>query len=408
MQLKEFSIISPVIEAALIFKAIETVISPDLIAQSLGKTNSVEERKRKLPSSLVVCLVIAMSLWSSDSMGIVLKNLVNGLSRQWTKLGQYWRVPNSASITEARQRLGCRVMSQLFEQIVRPLATPETPGAFLGGLRVMAVDGTVLDVPDSQANARVFGYPSSRPGTKAAFPKVRLVMLVEAGTHLIVDALMCPYRMRERVRALKLLRSVAGGMLLMWDRGLHSYAMVHTTLTTGCHYLGRVPKNVKFEVEHVLDDGSYLSSIAPDRKSKKKGAARIQVRVIEYTIDSDVEQQTYRLITSLIDIAVFPALFLAREYHQRWEIENTIDELKTHLNGRKTPIRSLKPREVVQEVYGWLLGHYAVRYLMLQAAQQAGISPLRLGFTGTLKVIRRAISDFQDIQPEQLPFFTPS
>ena len=144
MQLKEFSFISPVIEADLVFKAIETVISPDVVAQSLGNTNSVEERKRKLPSSLVVCFVIAMSVWSSDSMGTVLKNLVNGLSRQWTKLGQYWRVSNSASITKARQRLGCRVMSELFAQIVRPKAGPETPGAFLGGLRVMAVDGTVL------------------------------------------------------------------------------------------------------------------------------------------------------------------------------------------------------------------------------------------------------------------------
>ncbi len=299
-------------------------------------------------------------------------------------------------------------MSQLFEQVVHPLATPETPGAFLGGLRVMAVDGTVLDVPDSKANARVFGYPSSRPGTRAAFPKVRLVMLVEAGTHLIVDALMCPYRMGERVRALRLLRSVRAGMLLMWDTGLHSYAMVNATVTRGCHYLGRIPANVKFEVETVLDDESYLSWIYPDGKSKKKGGTKIQVRVIEYTIDSDEKQQTYRLVTSLMDIDLFPALLLASEYHQRWEIENTIDELKTHLNGRKTPIRSLRPREVVQEIYGWLLGHYAVRYLMFTGAQQAGISPLRLGFTGTLKVIRRAISDFQDIQPEQLPFFTPS
>ena len=272
----------------------------------------------------------------------------------------------------------------------------------------MAVDGTVLDVPDSFANAKVFGYPSSRPGTQAAFPKVRLVMLVEAGTHLIVDALICPYRIGERVRAKKLLRSVAKGMLLMWDRGLHSYAMVNATLARGCHYLGRIPANVKFEVELVLDDGSYLSWIYPDGKSKKKGGTKIQVRVIEYTIDVDGQQSTYRLITSLMDIALFPALLLASEYHQRWEIENTIDELKTHLNGRKTPIRSLKPREVVQEIYGWLLGHYAVRCLMFTAAQQAGISPLRLGFTGTLKVIRRAIPDFQDIQPEQLPFFSPS
>lgn len=109
-------------------------------------------------------------------MTTVLKNLVNGLSRKWTRLGQYWQVPNSTSITEARQRVGCRVLTQLFERIVRPLATPETPGAFLGGQRVMAVDGTVLDVPDSKANGRVFGYPASRPGTKAGFPKVRLVM----------------------------------------------------------------------------------------------------------------------------------------------------------------------------------------------------------------------------------------
>ena len=98
MQIKEFSFISPVIESALVFKAIGTVIPADVIAQTVGNTDSVEERKRKLPSQLVVCLVIAMSLWSSDSMTTVLKNLVNGLSRQWTKLGKYWRVPNSASI----------------------------------------------------------------------------------------------------------------------------------------------------------------------------------------------------------------------------------------------------------------------------------------------------------------------
>ena len=187
----------------------------------------------------------------------------------------------------------------------------------------MALDGTVLDVPDTEANARVFGYPGTRPGTKAAFPKVRLVILIEAGTHLIVDAVRCPYRMGERVRALKLLRSVTSGMLLMWDRGLHSYAMVHATLARQCHYLGRVPANIKFSVEKVLEDGSYISWIAPDRKSKKKGASKIQLRVIEYTIGSEGEQQTFRLITSLIDIEQFPASLLAAEYHQRcvlWKI----------------------------------------------------------------------------------------
>lgn len=406
LQLKEFSLINPKLKASLVFQAIEAVITPEMIEKALKESNSFESRQRKLTSSLVVCLVIAMSYWSSDSMTTVLKNLVNGLNRQWTKLGQSWKTPVSSSITEARQRLGCQAMSQLFNSIVRPLATEETPGAFLGGLRVMAVDGTVLDIPDSQANARVFGYPGSRKGTRAAFPKVRVVLLIEAGTHLITDALMCPYRIGERVRALKLLRSVTEEMLLMWDRGFHSYQMVNSTLAQGSQYLGRVPKNVKFPYHQILDDGSYLSWINPDRQSKKKGKTKILVRIIEYTIESDGELKTYRLITSLMDLALFPALLLAEQYHQRWEIENTIDELKTHLLGRKTPIRSLKPREVVQEIYGWLLGHYAIRSLMFQAAQQTKISPLRLGFTGTLKIIRRAIPDFQDLSTEQLPLFS--
>jgi len=296
-------------------------------------------------------------------------------------------------------------MSQLFYQVVRPLATRQTPAAFLGGLRMMAVDGTVFDVPDTEENARVFGYPGSRPGNRAAFPKVRLVLLIEAGTHLIVDALMCPYRMGERVRAKKLLRSVTTGMLLMWDRGLHSSAMVNATLTQGCDYLGRVPATAKFEVVQVLEDGSYLSWIAPDRKSKKKGALRIQVRVIEYTIDSDTESQTYRLITSLLVLAVFPAILLAAEYHQRWEVENTIDELKTNLNARKTPIRSLQPRQVVQEIYGWLLADWAVRCLMFQAAEPAGIAPMRLGFTGTLNVKRPCHSPISAVSTHGTPFF---
>ncbi len=241
MQLKEFSLISPSVEAKEVFQALKIAIAPEAINQALETSNSFEKRQRKLPSSLVVCLVIAMSLWSSDSMATVLMNLVNGLNRQWTKLGQYWKTPTSSSISAARQKLGCQVMSRLFHSIVRPLATSETPGAFLGGLRVMAVDGTVLDVPDSKANAKVFGYPGSRKGTRAAFPKVRVVLLIEAGTHLITDALMCPYRIGERVRALKLLRSVTEGMLLMWDRGLHSYRMVNATLAQGCDYLGRVP-----------------------------------------------------------------------------------------------------------------------------------------------------------------------
>ena len=224
MQLKEFSLISPQVESGTVLKALEMAIPTEAIEQAIAQTQSNEQRKRALPSHLVVCLVIAMSLWSDASMRAVLKNLVDGLNEAWVRVGKYWRIPCKSSITEARQRVGAGVMSRLFHLIVKPLATTETPGAFLGRLRVMAVDGTVFDVPDTQSNARVFGYPATRPGTVAAFPKVRLVLLIEAGTHLIVDALMCPYRIGERARVKKLLRACTQEMLLMWDRGLHSYA----------------------------------------------------------------------------------------------------------------------------------------------------------------------------------------
>ena len=410
MNLRDFSLVSPVIQAGEVLKALEAAIPKEVIEQAIAKTGTQEQRHRSLPTHLVVCLVIAMSLWSKDSMRAVLKNLVDGLSEAWVKLGKHWQIPCKSAITQARQRLGPWVMSYLFNQLTCPMATTQTIGAFIKGLRVVVVDGTVFDVPDTELNGKVFGRPGTRPGTQAAFPKVRLVILIEAGTHLIFDALMCPYRIGERVRALKLLRSVGSGMLLMWDRGLHSYAMVQATLAKGSDYLGRIPANVKFLVEKPLVDGSYLSWIYPSGKRRRQGGQPIQVRVIEYTIehpDQPMEQQTYRLITSLLDIEQFPAQLLAKEYHQRWEVENTIDELKIHLLGRKTPIRSGNPREVVQEVYGWLLGHWAVRCLMFQTAQQADIAPLHLSFTGTLRVIRRAVPKFQRQKPEDLPLFLP-
>lgn len=180
-------------------------------------------------------------------------------------------------------------------------------------------------------------------------------------------------------------------------------------LRLGCDYLGRISANVKFVVEKPMDDGSYLSWIYPSGKLRQKACKPIIVRVIEYTIEHPEnleEQLIYRLITSLLDLKKFPAELLAREYHQRWEVENTIDELKIHLLGRKTHVRSQKPREVVQEVYGWLLGHWSVRLLMFQAATSAGVSPLRLSFTGTLRVIRRAIPKFQRLKSEEFPLFS--
>ena len=315
MQLKELSMTCPKISPEEVLQGIEIAIPSQAIEAAIESTQSQHQRNRMLPTHLVVALIIAMSLWSQDSIGDALQNLVHGLSTQWVRLNQRWKKPSKSSISEARQRVGPQVMSRLFHSVARPLATEQTPGAFLNGLRLMAVDGSTLDLPDTAANARVFGYPGTRAGTEASFPKARLVLLVEAGTHLITDALLSPYRMGERARALKLLRSVGPGMLLMWDRGLHSFKMVKATQDRGSHFLARVPKNVKFEVVQTFEDGSFLSWIAPDGKSRKKGATRIAIRVIEYTIEEKGEEQTYRLITDLVDTTVFPALLQIGRAH---------------------------------------------------------------------------------------------
>jgi hypothetical protein len=395
MSLVNFQTQTACIDPKQVLLALSQVIPSQTITNALENTFRSKRRKRILPTHLVVTLVIAMSFWSCDSIIDVFKNLIHGLNCLQIPLGLRFQIPVSSSITEARQRTGAAVMTRLFHLVAKPLATILTPGAFLKGLRVMAVDGTVFDIPETETNARVFGYPGSRPGTYPAFPKARLVFLVEAGTHLIIDAFCSPYRIGERRGALKILRSLDSSMLLMWDRGLHSFKMVNQVIKQKAHFLGRIPANVKFEVVKTFADGSYLSWIAPDGKSKKKGATRIPIRVIEYSIIENDTEITYRLITDLMDIVQFPALFLAEEYHQRWEAENTLDELKVHLNGRKTPIRSKNPREVVQEIYGWLLAHYCLRCLMFQSAALKNISPLKLSFTGSLKVLRRAIPEFQ-------------
>lgn len=405
MKLPPLTLISPKIQASEIFPALELIMSHQAITEAIAETKSQEKRHRLLPTHLIIALVIALSLWSKDSVGDVLKNLVQGLSVKWIPQGIKWKTPSKSSISEARQRVGCAVMTRLLEKLARPMATRETPLAFLKGLRWMAIDGTVFDIPDTKENGRVFGYPGSRKGTKAAFPKARLVILVELGTHIITDALISPYRIGERVRARKLLRSVEQGMLLTWDRGLHSFKMVFEALEQKCHILGRIPKNVKFAPVQELPDGSYLSWIHPDRKSKKKGATRIQVRVIEYLILEKDQEVIYRLITDLIDYELFPAPLLAEEYHWRWEVENTLAEFKTHLNARKTPIRSKKPKLVVQEIYGWLLAHWAIRSLIFRASNTIEQSPLRFSFTGTLRILRRAISQFQQALPSSLPYF---
>jgi hypothetical protein len=317
-----------------------------------------------------------------------------------------WQLPSTAAIVRARQRAGVRLFRELFRAVAGPIATPETPGAFLGGLRLMAIDGTTLDVADTPANERAFGRPATHRGA-SAFPQLRVVALIEAGTHALCDVVVRPFRGGEAPAGRHLLRSVGPGVLVLWDRGFHGYEMVQRTLSRGAHFLGRVKASVVLPVERVLPDGSYLSTLYPSAAARRRRRDGIAVRVVEYALDTPAGPGTerYRLVTSLPDHRAFPADVLAATYHERWEVETALDEVKVHQWAHPRPLRSKHPREVVQELYGLLLAHLAIRTLMHQAARSDGVDPDRLSFTGALRVLRRAIPRAQRTAPKHLPLF---
>jgi hypothetical protein len=272
----------------------------------------------------------------------------------------------------------------------------------------MAIDGTTLDVADTPENARAFGRPTTHRGNQqGAFPQVRVVALIETGTHAICDAVLRPFRCGEAPAALRLLRSVGPGMLLLWDRGFHSYPMIRAARARGADFLGRTKGNVALTPTEVLADGSFLAVVYPTPKARRHGVDGIALRVIEYALDTAAGpgRERYRLISSLLDERAFPAAQLAAAYHERWEVETTLDEVKVHQWAHPRPLCSKQPREVVQEVYGLLLAHLAIRTLMHQAALREGVDPDRLSFVGALRVLRRAIPRAQRTRPERLPLF---
>lgn len=395
-----------------LLEALHLALPERAIDEVIAATGARERRRRLLPARLVVAVVIAMGLWARDGLRDGLANLVYGLREQDPTAFPDWHLPAKSALTQARQRLGPRPLRALFQRFAGPVATPETPGAFLFGLRLMAIDGTTLDLPDTPENARLFGRPTTDRGP-GAFPQVRLVWLVEAGTHVLCDAVLRPFFRGEAPAARHLLRAVGAGMLLMWDRGLHSYEMVRDTLSRRADFLGRVGKAIVLTPEKPLADGSFLAFVYPSPTARRHRANGLLVRVIEYTLDDPARPghgEKHRLITSLLDPRRYPAATLAAEYHQRWESELCGGEVKTYQADRRPapPVRSKRPREVVQEVYGLLLAHLAVRLTLYEAAAVAGIDPDRLSFTGTLRVLRRAVATFQRgaEHPDLLPFLS--
>jgi hypothetical protein len=378
---------------------------PHTVVQAVVAEQGVaEHRRRKLPAEVALLLSVVMNLFTHDSLDQVLVKLLKGLRFIWP---DPTFVPASkGAVCQARYRLGAPPTVALFHRVCQPMATAATPAAFLCGLRLMAIDGTTEDVPDTPANGYVFGRHTGARGD-SAFPQVQGVYLLECGTHAIVDAGFWPCHTSERVGGLRLLRSVTAGMLLLWDRGFHSFDMAQRTRATGAHFLGRLPSHVQLTPCQRLADGSSLAQLAPADYQRRKAGERLVVRVITYTFTDPARPgygETHRLMTSLLEAEGSPALELACAYHERWEIELAIDEIDTHQRLLRHPLRSQKPVGVIQELYGLLVAHYVVRRVMHEAALQVGIDPDRLSFINAMRLICDAIPEFQMVAPEQQSF----
>lgn len=339
------------------------------------------------------------------SIGHVMQKMFRGLRLIWPDPD--YDIVGDSAFSYRRYQMSPRVMARLFQKTCCPIATPETRGAFLFGLRIMAIDGSEETLPDTPANEAVYGRHYSGRGM-AAYPQVQTVYLAECGTHVIVDAGFWPIHTSERLGGRRMLRSVTADMLLMWDRGFHEYDMIVGVSKRNAHVLGRLPAQAKPEYVRSLGDGSYLAYICPSDYQRRKQGERCLVRIIEYKVTDPALADTdevHRLVTTLLNPDTYPTVELICAYHERWEIEILIDEIDTHQSLSRRTLRSLKPIGIVQELYGLLIAHFVVRFLMHEAALLADIDPDRLSFTHAIEVIKDAVSEFQIVakcQHEQL------
>lgn len=356
----------------------------------LAETGRQSQRQRQLPAHVVAYYVIALALYMSVSYGEVLRCLVEGLSRLGLPVEKLRRTGRSA-ISQARARLGSEPMCRLYESVAKPMATEQTRGAFFRGWRLVAIDGTVLDLADTTENDHTYGRPGASRG-ESGFPQMRAALLTECGTRAFFAAEAGPYATAETVLATKLLPRLTRGMLVLGDRGLFSYPMWKSAIANGADLLWRLKTDAILPCHERLADGSYLSKVFPSRKARRDDSEGILLRVIEYALDGVADAEPlYRLATTILDPEAAPAEELARLYHERWQIESAFDELKTHIRGPRVVLRSKTPDLVLQEFYGLLLAHYAVRSIMHEAALRANIDPDDLSFVHSIRVIRRDI-----------------
>ncbi|MCK5755432.1 MAG: IS4 family transposase [Mycobacterium sp.] len=386
------------------------LVHRDLVDEVLAETGRTERRRRLLPARVVVYFVLAMTLFFDDAYEEVMRKLVDGLRflRSWD---DDWQVPTSSALCQARARLGAQPLRELYARIARPVAGEGTPGAWLGNLRVMAIDGVQLDIPDTTDNDHEFGRGARHGDLEAPYPKVKIVGLAECGTHAVIDASIGSARTDERDLARDLFASFEPDMLILADRGYYGREFWDEVAATGAQLLWRMQVTKQLPVITELPDGSYLSVLMnpTEYQRRRRLMSRgenipptgTQVRVIEYDITNrDTHSGSpIRLITTICDPQIASATELAAVYHQRWEFESSLAEIETHQRGSYRVLRSHSPEMVRQEIWALLLTHYAIRTLMYEASDPDGLDPLRMSFIRTLRIIRRHVTGQAGFSP---------
>jgi len=364
----------------------------------LKRTERASVRERDLPADVVVYYVIALALYMRSSYREVLRCLLEGV--QWLLDPSVpVKVAGKSGISQARSRLGAEPLKQLYDAVVTPIAEKRTKGAWYRRWRLVSLDGSTLDTADTAENEKEFGRPGASRGA-SAFPKLRFVSVLENGTHVLFGACVGPYSTDELTLADKVLLSLRQGMLCLADRFFPGYQLWRAAAKTGADLLWRVRQNARLEVDRRLPDGSYLSRIYASTSDRPNLRDGIVVRVIDYRLkDVAGAEPIYRLITTLLDPEQAPAKELAALYHERWEIETALDELKTHLRGAQIVLRSKTPELVRQEFYGLMMAHFAIRGLMHEAALKADEDPDRLSFLHSVRVVQRRMARFGAIPP---------
>ena len=373
-------------------------IPMERIQSVLKQTGKASQRQRDLPAHVVVYYVIALALYMQSSYREVLRCLLEGI--QWlTDPTAALKVAGKSGISQARTRLGSEPVRQLHDAVVGPIAVASTRGAWYRGWRLVSIDGSTLDVADEQGNQRAFGRPAASRG-QSAYPQVRFVSLVEGGTHVLFGNRVAGVATGEITLARQVISGLQKGLLCLADRNFYGFKLWNQAAATGADLLWRVKTNLRLPCQQRLPDGSYLSRVYGSKRDFRRRQNGVVVRVIEYQLEGVAEAEPlYRLITTILDPDQAPAAELAALYHERWEIETALDELKTHLRGGGIVLRSKTPELVQQEFYGLMMAHYAIRGLMHEAALKADVDPDTLSYLHAVRVVRRKLPSFVSIPP---------